>query len=82
MVELDMAKFHTFTQCFLSHVGPTSSAEVLPERQSLTFYFFGYKLFFVFKLFGRLFLLLTFLRLTNSWSLLLSKSVGNLKYST
>lgn len=41
MVELVMVKLHTFTQCFLSHVGPTSSVKVLPEKLSLTFYFLG-----------------------------------------
>lgn len=83
MVELVRVKLHTFTQCVLSHVGPTSSAKVLPEKQSLTFYFLGIILFFVFVPFGHLFLLLTFLGLTNSCPLLLSKSLGSpLKYST
>lgn len=34
MVEVVMVKLHPFTQCFLSHVGPTSPAKLLPEKVS------------------------------------------------
>lgn len=82
-VKLVVLKLHTFTQCFLSHLGPTSSAKVLPEKVSYFLLFSNNTVFFVFKLFGPLFLLLTFLRLTNSCPLLLSKSLGSpLRYST